>query len=231
MLYHQWSKYIGEPALKHKLTVQVYATREKFQHALEKPNLVRGLYGHGVVITYHGIWAGSSTRDSLFHEGTHQLHDATMDIENAPIWLAEGLARFFEHFRFDTHENLCPAFDKEGLWRTCWAIDKSAGLLLSLLSTAKDKFDIDCYERAHLLVYFLINTTKRNREIFDSYWRTLLKKDEEPGSTVFIQLIGGKKGLRAFEKRWQKWLFSLHYDDSPKKALQKALELEKKESE
>jgi hypothetical protein len=230
-LYSEWSRYICKPALKRKLMVQIYATREEFQEALNKPDLVRGLYGDGVVITYHGTWGGSSTTESLFHEGTHQLHDACMGIKKAPIWLAEGLARFFERFRSDAQENLYPAFDHDSLRGARWDIDKPPGELLLLLSTPKDKFDVDCYDRAHLLTYFLVNTTKKNREIFDSYWRTLLKKAEEPGSDRFIEILGGKEGVQVFERRWRKWVASLRYTDTPEEARQKALETDKAGSE
>lgn len=220
MLYTQWSRHIGEPVLNRKLKVQVYATREGFQQALKKSDLVRGLYGDGVVITYRGIWRGSSTKDSLFHEGTHQLHHAAVGIEKAPIWLAEGLARFFEKFEFDARGSLYPAFDDDGLMRTRREIRKPGGMLLALLSTPKESFDVDCYDRAHLLVYFLVNTTGANRAVFDSYWRELLEKGEKPGSARFIELLGGKKGLTAFEKRWREWISRLHYEDTPQKALE-----------
>ncbi len=230
-LYTLWSSYIRKPAPGKRMPVQIYASREEFQKALNKPDVVRGLYGDGQVITYCGIWRGSSTRESLFHEGTHQLHDACMGIKKAPIWFAEGLARFFEHFRSDAREKLYPAFDDESIQRTRWDIDESPGKLSALLSTPKDEFDIDCYDRAHLLLYFLVNTTKRNRDIFDSYWRVLLKNGEKPGSGRFIELLGGKEALKTFEKRWLDWVASLHYLDTPETARENALKLEKSESE
>ena len=70
-----------------------------------------------------------------------------------------------------------------------------------------------------------------NRTVFDSYWRLLMKRGETPGSTRFIELLGGKEALLAFEKRWRKWVISLEFDDMPSEASKKALKLEKTESE
>jgi hypothetical protein len=205
-LYDHWRRHICKPPGSKRFPVQVYASRLEFNEALKKPDSVRGLYGHGAVITYHGTWGGSTTRDSLFHEGTHQLHDACMGIKKTPIWFAEGLARFFENMRPDAAGKLRPVLDADGLERTLCDFEDRAETLPELLSTPKDKCDIDCYDRAHLLVYFLINTTERNKRLFNSYWRALLKEDEGPGSEVFIRILGGTESLQDFEKRWRKWV-------------------------
>ena len=224
--YLKWCELVCKPTLKHRLDVRIYGSHEEFMHYSRRPGGVGGFYGGGRVTAYHGRFGKTGfTHTVLFHEGTHQIHDAVIWIRRAQIWFTEGLACIFETLAFDKKGRLQPAFNTFRLKRVQKSIRKDEPMALKeLLSTPQSKFAAPHYAYAYLFVYYLLNTTKKNNKIFRDYWQILAKDGEPRESPKFIALVGGKKKLKAMEKRWHKWVLSLESGDTPEQARKKSLE-------
>jgi hypothetical protein len=225
--YAKWCELVCKPELDYKLRIRIYGSHKDFMDSEQRSEGVGGFYGAGRVTAYHGRFGKTGfTHIVLFHECTHQLHDAVMGIMRAQIWFTEGLACIFETLAFDEKDKLQPVFNNSRLKKVRDGVREGKPMeLKKLLSTSVSDFRTSGhYAYAYLFVYYLLNTTVENNRIFREYWQILAKDGDPKESPKFMALIGGKEKLDALERRWRKWVLSLDSNDTPEKARTKALE-------
>ncbi len=221
--------------LKHgfpKGSIYIYPSHEEFKTREGMGDGVGGYYqpGQNRVVCYHGRFGMSgTTRTVLVHEATHQFEDFVLPgkMWNAPVWIIEGFAVFFESAYFDAKEAKVKIgyIPRDRLANLKQGIAANQYIPLpELIRTPQPAFTGYHYAHAWSLIYFIIysGTTekerKRRQEIFSKLFFLARTKQVTPEDVE--ALWGGKEKFAAWEEEWKKWLLELPYDWDPKEGLE-----------
>ncbi len=211
--------------------IYIYPNKQAFMAAEGMGQSVGGYYSAGKVVCYHGRFGQTgNTRTVLTHEGTHQFEDFIIPLWNAPIWLIEGFAVFFESARYDREKDkvIIGHIPRDRLANLKHGLATDTLIPLSeLIRTPQAQFTGYHYAHAWALCYYMIyggskkkkfrgmTQQKYNQLVFSNLFFLARTKKITPEDTE--ELFGGKEGFLAFEKQWKQWLADVPYDFDPAK--------------
>lgn len=234
MMDQYFKRFIGvfksflPPKRYEKSEIWIHASREEFMQ--ENPRIPKTAGGYFRTDTkrvhaYHGLFGPSgTTRTVLAHEATHQFEELvlTRGFRNAPVWILEGLATFFESAVYHKGKIRIGLIPRDRLWSLKRGL--KAGKLLTLtqiFQTPQRQFTGYHYAHAWSLIYMVIyygkneKTRKACQRWFSELFSDALKKRVSPKDVE--RKIGGREALLQLEARWKEWLAELKYDYDPKK--------------
>jgi hypothetical protein len=214
-IYERYCKVFGEPSSSRKCVVWIHKDQQEFM-TMHRTG-AGGFYGGGRVVTYHGKFGTTgSTQTILFHECTHQFHDMVAGIRKVPIWIAEGLASFFECSEIDEKGNIHVGIVNGDRLDIVQQGVKSGNFiqLSQLIVTPQSRFRGEHYAYAWTLIYFLVYTSKHNQAVFNRYWTDVAcGTGDDPRSTKFLKVIGIP--IEKLQECWKEWVLILDRKDLP----------------
>lgn len=210
-----------------KSPIHIYSSQREFMSSTNMSQYTGGFYstGNRRVTAYHGRFGMSgNTRTVLAHEGTHQFEHIVLGgaFSNAPIWIIEGLAVFFESAYYNGKKveiALVPRDRLANLKRGA-----ASGTLISfhdLIRTSQAQFSAYHYAHAWGLIYYMLygekdkKIRKKRTKAFSDLLFLAKKRKVQPEDTENV--FGGKDKFREFEESWKKWVVALPYDFDPRK--------------
>jgi hypothetical protein len=153
---------------------------------------------------------GLNTTSVLMHEGTHQF--VFRISPNAPIWMHEGMATYFECSKFDGRDLKIGLKNKLRLGTIQGSIQNGTYAPLSEFIAGKGG---DPYSQGWSLVYYLIHAHNgRYARCFDRYLR---KVGSQMEPKHFMKAFG-VKDLDAFEDDWKAFVLGLSREDAEDQA-------------
>jgi hypothetical protein len=209
-----------------KSPIHIYASQQEFMSATGMSAYTGGFYNTGTrrVTAYHGRFGtNGNTRTVLAHEGTHQFQHIVLGggFRNAPIWIIEGLAVFFESAYYNGKKveiALVPRDRLSNLKRGA-----AGNRLISfhdLIRTSQQQFTAYHYAHGWGLIYYMLygakdkKTRKKRLKAFSDLLFLAKKQRVQPADTENV--FGGKKKFLEFEEEWKKWIVDLPYDFDPR---------------
>lgn len=210
-----------------KSEIHIYSSQQEFMGATGMSQYTGGFYstGNRRVTAYHGKFGmNGNTRTVLAHEGTHQFEHLVLgggSFGNAPIWIIEGLAVFFESAYFNGKEveiALVPHDRLSNLKRGA-----QQGTLIpfeQLIRTPQAQFSGYHYAHAWGLIYYMLYGTDKKSErkkrvkAFSDLLFLAKKRKVQPEDTE--RVFGGREAFRKFEEEWKTWIVELPYDFDPR---------------
>ena len=215
-----------------KGAIYIYPSQDEFKQHEGMGDGVGGFYqpGQNCVKCYHGRFGQTgTTRTVLVHEGTHQFEDFVIPgkMWNAPIWIIEGFAVFFESAHFSQKEAKVKIgfIPHDRLQNLKMGIAANRYIHLpELIRTDQPAFTGYHYAHAWSLIYFIIYSgktdaqRKKRQKIFTDLFFLAQTKRVTPEDVE--ALWGGKEKFAAWEDEWKQWLLDLPYDWDPKEGLE-----------
>jgi hypothetical protein len=209
-----------------KSPIYIYSSQQEFMSASGMSQYTGGFYntGNRRVTAYHGKFGtNGNTRTVLAHEGTHQFQHIVLGggFMNAPMWIIEGLAVFFESAYYNGKKveiALVPHDRLSNLKRGA-----SNGTLIKfhdLIRTAQPQFSAYHYAHAWGLIYYMLYGSKEKKirkkrlKAFSDLLFLAKKRKVQPEDTENV--FGGKDKFLKFEEEWKKWIVELPYDFDPR---------------
>ncbi|MDF1664719.1 MAG: DUF1570 domain-containing protein [Planctomycetota bacterium] len=209
-----------------KSPIYIYSSQREFMSASGMSQYTGGFYstGNRRVTAYHGKFGqNGNTRTVLAHEGTHQFQHIVLGggFGNAPIWIIEGLAVFFESAYYNGKKveiALVPADRLSNLKRGA-----AGGTLIpfhDLIRTSQQQFTAYHYAHGWGLIYYMLygskdkKTRKKRLKQFTDLLFLAKKRKVQPEDTENV--FGGKDKFLKFEEEWKKWVVNLPYDFDPR---------------
>jgi hypothetical protein len=210
-----------------KSEIWIYPSQAEFQAKEQMGEGVGGYYSSGNrrVVCYHGRFGPTgTTRTVLAHEGTHQFEHIVLPsgFGQAPIWIIEGFAVFFESAAYDAkakkvHIGTVP---RDRLMNLKQGIQSNSYIKLAeLIRTPQSSFSGYHYAHAWSVVYYLIYSQppgkkrERYQKVFSDLFFLARTKRVTPEDVE--ALWGGKEKFEAFETEWKQWVLDLPYDFNP----------------
>jgi len=214
--------------------IYIYPSHEAFKSGEGMGDGVGGYYqpGQNRVVCYHGRFGMSgTTRTVLAHEGTHQFEDFVIPgkMWNAPVWIIEGFAVFFESAIYDAKTNKVKIgnIPRDRLMNLKQGIARNDYIRLpELIRTSQPAFTGYHYAHAWSLIYFMIyggktdKQRKINQKVFSDLFFLARTKQVTPEDCE--ALWGGADKFAKWEEEWKQWLIDLPYDWDPKDGLSDA---------
>ena len=170
-----------------------------------------------------GRFGGSgNTRTVIAHEGTHQFEDFLVPFHNAPIWILEGFAVFFESAYYDPVKKKVKiaTIPKDRLAALKRGIAGNTTIpLVQLIRTPQYQFSGYHYAHAWGLIYYILyfnkndKARKKNTKLFTDMFMMATSKKVQPADVE--ELFGGPEKFKEFEIRWKEWIAELPYDYDP----------------
>jgi hypothetical protein len=215
-----------------KGAIYIYPSQDEFKKREGMGDGVGGFYqpGQNCVKCYHGRFGPTgTTRTVLVHEGTHQFEDFVIPgkMWNAPIWIIEGFAVFFESAHFDQKAAKIDIghIPPDRLQNLKQGIAMGHYIHLpELIRTPQPAFTGFHYAHAWSLIYFLVYSGRtekerhRRQKIFSDLFFLAQTKKVTPEDVE--ALWGGADKFAAWEEEWRQWLVDLPYDWDPKEGLE-----------
>ena len=204
--------------LQRKCDVWIYRDQKTFMKQENKPATVGGFYtlGNRRVTVYHGKFGMTGdTRVVLAHEGTHQFQHLVSNgiFQNAPTWIIEGLAVFFESSRYDGKKVHIGEIPRDRLIVVQRAIKAGEYVQIKdLIETRQSEFTGFHYAHAWSLIYWFVYTHKQNQAIFKRYWD--LCRTQRVRTRDFEKAIGVP--IEELETHWKEWVLDLDPTDPGK---------------
>jgi hypothetical protein len=226
--------------LKHgfpKGKIYIYPSHDAFKSGEGMGDGVGGYYqpGQNRVVCYHGRFGMTgTTRTVLTHEGTHQFEDFVIPgkMWNAPVWIIEGFAVFFESAIYDQKANKVKIgnIPRDRLMNLKQGISSGNYIKLpELIRTPQPAFTGFHYAHAWSLIYFMIYggrteyQRKTNQKVFSDLFFLARTKKVTPEDVEALwgngDPVKGKENFARWEEEWKKWLLDLPYDWDPKDGL------------
>lgn len=211
-----------------KSDIWIYSSQPEFASAEGMSEGVGGFYSTGTkrVTAFHGLFGMTgTTREVLAHEGTHQFQDIVLGgggFRNAPIWILEGLAVFFESAYDDGKEVVIGLVPRDRLAVLKRGLETNTLIPLSdLIRTPQPRFTAYHYAHAWGLIYMILyygesaSVRKKTQQWFSDLF-TAAKTGPVSAETV-EQRCGGREKFLELEATWKEWLKTLPYDYDPRK--------------
>lgn len=208
--------------------IYIYADQASFMAGEHVSEGVGGFYqpGQNRVVCYHGRFGPTgTTRTVLTHEATHQFEDFVLPgkMWNAPIWIIEGFAVFFESAHWNGKEVNIGHIPRDRLMNLKQGIAANQYIHLpELIRTEHAAFTGYHYAHAWSLIYYMLygGKTKKIREHNQEVLAKLFFLAKAKGMPVTPEDVeavwGGKEKFAAWEEEWKQWLIDLPYDFDPK---------------
>ncbi|MBI4577946.1 MAG: DUF1570 domain-containing protein, partial [Planctomycetes bacterium] len=207
-----------------KCDIWIYGSHREFMEREDVPETYGGFYSPSFkrIVAYHGYdrpdW---NTRNTLVHEGCHQFQDLALgNLWNAPVWLIEGYATFFESAWFDgerVHIGGVPHDRLEGVKASIEAGDSTP--LEKLIRMPQWEFSGKQYGEAWSLIYMIVyynedaRRRRRNQLLFSQLFFSARGGPITPDQVE--ALFGGREKMRAFEADWRRYVVELPFDHDP----------------
>lgn len=205
-----------------KSEVWIYASQQEFMSNTGMSQGVGGFYNTGTrrVTAYHGRFGNSgTTQEVLAHEATHQFQDKVIPFGNAPIWILEGFAVFFESAEYDGEKVNIGTIPQDRLSHLKRGLSSGDYIpLVELIRTSQAQFTAYHYAHAWSFIYMMIyygdkKMQKRNQAVFSElFYRT---KQGYVTAEAVEELFGGHEKFVEFEAMWKQWVLDLPYDFDP----------------
>ncbi len=206
----------------YKSEVWIYASQQEFMANTGMSQGVGGFYNTGTrrVTAYHGRFGNSgTTQEVLAHEATHQFQDKVIPFRNAPTWIIEGFAVFFESAEYDGEKVNIGTIPQDRLSHLKRGLQSGDYIRLAdLIRTSQAAFTAYHYAHAWSFIYLMIyygdkKMQKRNQAVFSElFYRT---KQGYVTAEDVEELFGGREKFLEFEETWKEWVLDLPYDFDP----------------
>jgi hypothetical protein len=204
----------------------IYSSQDEFIGATGMSRFTGGFYNTGTrrVTAYHGKFGtNGNTRTVLAHEGTHQFEHLVLGgaFGNAPIWIIEGLAVFFESAYYNGKKVEIALVPRDRLMNL--KRGGRSGTLISfydLIRTPQPRFTGYHYAHAWGLIYYMLygsddkKIRKKRAKAFSDLLFLAKKQKVQPEDTE--RVFGGPEKFKEFEEEWKKWIADLPYDFDPR---------------
>ncbi len=203
--------------LEKKSEIWLYRDKDTFMKRENKGANVGGFYqpGNRRVTAYHGKFGMSSdTRTVLAHEGTHQFQHlvASGIFQQAPTWIIEGLAVYFESARYDGKKVHINEIPRDRLMVVQRAIKAGNYVpIRELIEVPQPKFTGFHYAHAWSVIYWFVWSHKKNRTVFTKYWD--MCRQRKAGRKEFEKAIGVE--IDELEEHWKEWVLKLNPNRKP----------------
>lgn len=211
-----------------KSKIYIYPDQAAFMQHERMGEGVGGYYMPGAkyVKCFHGRFGPTgTTRTVLTHEATHQFEDLVLagKMGNAPIWIIEGFAVFFESARWNGKDVDIGHVPRDRLENLKRGIQANQYIPLpELIRTEHAAFTGYHYAHAWSVIYYMLyggktdKIRKHNQKIFSDLF-FLAKTRLKPVQPEDVEALwGGKEKFAAWEEEWKKWVLELPYDFNPK---------------
>jgi hypothetical protein len=205
----------------------IYANQREFIYAEHQDDGVGGFYEPWSkrLVSFHGPWGESklSTLSVLAHEATHQFENLVVrELQNAPVFLLEGLACFFETTEVRPDGDVIVGkISVERLKSLQRAIKANEYVRLrDLIRTPHASFTGFHYGHAWALVHWLIYgpEQKKAQRLLDWYWETCTKRTTTPDD--FERGVTGMGyTMDKLEEAWKKWVLEMDPAKDPAQLL------------
>ncbi len=208
--------------------IYIYPDQRSFMAGEGVGEGVGGFYmpGANKVVCYHGRFGQTgTTRTVLVHEATHQYEDLVLarKMYNAPIWIIEGLAVFFESAFWDGKTVNIGYVPQDRLAALKQGISSGQYIPLpELIRTPHHAFSGFHYAHAWSVIYYMLyggkteKIRKHNQKIFSDLF-FLAKMRGTPVTPEDVEALwGGAEKFAAWEAEWKQWVLDLPFDFDPK---------------
>lgn len=213
----------GTPA---KSEILIYSSQREFMQAEGMGQSVGGFYntGNKRVTAFHGLFGMTgTTREVLAHEGTHQFEDIVLQgsFGNAPIWILEGLAVFFESAYYDGKDVIIGLVPRDRLAVLKRGLAQNQLIpLTDLIRTPQPSFTAYHYAHAWGLIYMILyyGESKTVRQRCQAWFSELFQLSRRGRVTAEMveERCGGREKFLELEQRWKDWIRDLPYDFDPR---------------
>lgn len=221
--------------------IYIHASQQAFMGATGMGQSVGGFYqpGQRKVVAYHGRFGSTgTTRTVIIHECTHQFEDYVLPgkMWNAPVWIIEGFAVFFESARYvaDKDTVIIGHVPRDRLANLKSGLRSNTLIpLADLIRTPQPAFTGYHYAHAWGLIYYMIyggseakrvrcthqggckNQRRHNQRIFADLF--FLARERRVTPEDLETLFGGREAFAKFEQAWKDWIGVIPYDFDPEK--------------
>lgn len=214
------------PGAPPKSEILIYSSQREFMAAEGMGQTVGGFYntGNKRVTAFHGMFGQTgTTREVLAHEGTHQFQDIVLQgsFRNAPIWILEGLAVFFESAYYDGKDVVIGLVPRDRLAALKRGLATEQLIpLTDLIRTPQAQFTGYHYAHAWGLIYMILyygeskSVRARTQQWFSDLFS--LSKRGRVTPEMVEERCGGREKFLELEQRWKDWLRDLPYDFDPR---------------
>jgi hypothetical protein len=206
--------------------VYIYASQEEFMAQDRLGRFMgRGLGGYYIptnqsITTFHGTFGFTGTTfGTLCHEGTHYYEGLVLkDFSNVPIWLIEGLAVYFgDGSLFDPKavkitvgqipRDRLAHIQEKMLIKRHTPIAKLVTMGRSV-GRGQEPFTGSHYADAWALIYFLVNSGDKGKNLLMNYWKVGL---EQPLKKEHFTELANKYfgGVESLEKQYVDYTLKL----------------------
>lgn len=219
-------KELMPPGTPGKSELLIYSSQREFMQLEGMGQSVGGFYNTGSkrVTAFHGLFGTTgTTRGVLAHEGTHQFQDIVLQgaFGNAPMWILEGLAVFFESAYYDGEEVVIGLVPRDRLAVLKRGLEQNQLIpLVDLIRTPQPQFTAYHYAHAWGLIYMILyygeskTVRQRCQEWFSELFR--LSRRGRVTAEIVEERCGGREKFLELEQRWKDWLRDLPYDFDPR---------------
>lgn len=211
-----------------KSEILIYSSQREFMQAEGMGQSVGGFYntGNKRVTAFHGLFGMTgTTREVLAHEGTHQFQDIVLQgaFRNAPIWILEGLAVFFESAYYDGKEVIIGLVPRDRLAVLKRGLEQNSLIpLTDLIRTPQQSFTAYHYAHAWGLIYMILyyGENKAVRQRCQQWFSDLFQLARRGRVTAEMveERCGGREKFLELEQRWKDWIRDLPYDFDPRES-------------
>lgn len=178
----------------------------------------------GFALGGKGVYYDIGPRDTLSiaaHEGWHQYTQATFQ-HNLPLWLEEGIAAYFEGFRWDSADRTLPVFlpwsnpQRFDTLRKAEAEDRLMPLATILVSRPQDLIEhtdgraLTYYAQVWALAHFLREGA--GAKYRDSLERLLLDAAEGRMFSTIVEKVGVRDARRSLGRRTGDAVFRAYFN-------------------
>lgn len=209
-----------------KSEILIYSSQREFMQLEGMGQSVGGFYNTGSkrVTAFHGLFGMTgTTREVLAHEGTHQFEDIVLQgsFGNAPIWILEGLAVFFESAYYDGKDVIIGLVPRDRLAVLKRGLAQNNLIpFVDLIRTPQPSFTAYHYAHAWGLIYMILyyGESKTVRQRCQAWFSELFQLSRRGRVTAEMveERCGGREKFLELEQRWKDWIRDLPYDFDPR---------------
>ncbi len=198
--------------LTEPFVVTLFADQREFMGRTGQGQGVGGYYDGEKIVAFHGGFAGLSTQEVLFHEGTHQFQGLILPdglfFRRAKTWLVEGLAVYFESSKFESGHLRTGVIPVDRLVQLKQAVRQNAHVPLEqLIRMSQAQFGSAEYGEAWSLIYFFVHAYDgRNRKYFIDYFHRVKQGGSDPVE-AFEEVFN--KPMAEIEGYWKEYVLGM----------------------
>ena len=191
----------------------VYKTKQSFHEVTGAPQQVGGFFNpmNGQIHLFHGTfgWTGN-TVSTIGHEFTHKWTAMVNKAHgNMPPWIREGLAVYFADGIVVPRDGppKTRQIPRDRLLVIQRAVAEKRSIPLKNLIRVPQGPGFTGFHYAHAwaVVYWMVESGRKNREIFNTMFSDCIDKRFDP-KKFETETCRGVGGIEGFEERWKEWV-------------------------